>query len=73
MQQHIAWTLRYLAGWRLADQHTARTNAAEGSATLRERRHDQEDADAYLHSARLTDVADEPGTRSDEHGADHAL
>ena len=60
MHQHIAWTLRYLAG--MAGQHTARTNAAEGGATLRERRHEQ-DTDAYLQAARLTGLADEPGAR----------
>jgi len=78
MQQHIAWTLRYLAGWKPADwkpvgQHTARTNAAEGSATLRHRRHDQEDADAYLHATRLTALDDEPGTGRNEHRADRSL
>lgn len=33
---------------RLANQDTARSNAAEASATLRRRRHEQEDVDAYL-------------------------
>lgn len=46
MHRRIALTLRHLA--RLTGQHTARTNAAEGSATLRQRRHDQEQVDEYL-------------------------
>ncbi len=46
MHQRVAQTLRYLAG--LINQQTARTNAAEGSATLRKRRQDQEHVDEYL-------------------------
>ena len=57
MQQRIAQTLRYLAG--LINQQTARTNAAEASATIRERRHDQERVDRYLHARLLTLSADE--------------
>ena len=52
MHQRIAQSLRYLA--RLTSQHTARTNAAEGSATLRKRRHDQEHVDEYLQGRLLT-------------------
>jgi hypothetical protein len=36
--------------WRLADQETARANAAGAIAALRERRHEREDVDAYLAS-----------------------
>ncbi len=46
MHQRVAQTLRYLAG--LITQQTALTNAAEGSATLRKRRQDQEHVDEYL-------------------------
>ena len=46
MHQRVAQTLRYLAG--LINQQTARSNAAEGSATLRKRRQDQENVDEYL-------------------------
>lgn len=52
MHQRIAQTLRYFAT--LTGQLTARSNAAEGSATLRKRRHDQEDADEYLRGRLLT-------------------
>ena len=52
MHQRVAQTLRYLA--RLINQQTARTNAAEGTATLRKRRHDQEDVDEYLQGRLLT-------------------
>jgi hypothetical protein len=34
------------------NQTTARTNAAESCARLRERRHEREDVDAYLRSLR---------------------
>ncbi len=71
MREHIAWSLRYLAG--MAGQHTARTNAAEGSASLRERRRIHEDTHAYLQTARMTDLADAQGVRRDEHGAEHTL
>lgn len=46
MHQRVAQTLRYLAG--LINQQTARSNAAEGSATLRKKRQDQEHVDKYL-------------------------
>ena len=52
MHQRIAQTLRYLA--RPMSQHTARTNAAEGSTTLRKRRHEQELVDEYLQGRVLT-------------------
>lgn len=65
--QLLARTLRYLANKYLADpgrteenhsnQSTARTNAAEASATLRQRRHDREDVDAYLRDLRSPTVA----------------
>ena len=71
MQQHIAWTLRYLAG--LSGQVTARTNAAEASATLRDRRHDQEDAEAYLHAVRRTALTDAPRARRAQPRDDHPL
>ena len=58
MNQRIAQALRYLS--RLTDdQHTARANAAEGSATLRKRRQDQEDVDEYLARSRPSDNADD--------------
>ena len=46
MRYRVARTQRYLA--RLISPQTARTNAAEGSATLRERRRDREDVEEYL-------------------------
>ena len=46
MLQRLVRTPRYVA--RFLTQHTARTNAAEGSASLRERRQEQEDVDEYL-------------------------
>ena len=52
MHQRIAQTLRALA--MRTGQHTARANAAEGSATLRKRRHDQEHVDEYLQGRLLT-------------------
>lgn len=60
MHQRIAQTLRYLAS--LINQQTARTNAAEGSATIRQRRHDQERVDRYLHGRLLTFSTDETVT-----------
>jgi hypothetical protein len=65
MHETITRTLRYLA--RLTNQHTARTNAAEGSATLRRRRHDQEQVDEYLQGRALTALASETeaGQRGD--------
>lgn len=46
MQQRIARTVQLLA--RFITQGTARDNAAEASAALRQRRQDQEDVDDYL-------------------------
>jgi hypothetical protein len=47
--------LRIDRRWRrLVSQDTARTNAAEASAQLRIRRHEQEDVDAYLEALRGT-------------------
>lgn len=46
MHQKVTQTFRHLA--RLINQRAARTNAAEGSATLRKRRQDQEHVDEYL-------------------------
>jgi hypothetical protein len=60
MHQRIAQTLRDLAT--LAGQHTARRNAAEGSAALRKRRHDQEHVDEYLQGRLLTFPLAETGT-----------
>lgn len=51
--QRIDRTLRHLA-----NQDTARTNAAEASAELRERRHEQEDVDAYLQARPWTYTTD---------------
>ena len=55
---------RYVANRLLADpdradgnkpnQNTARTNAAEASATLRGQRRDRDDVEAYLHARRLS-------------------
>ena len=72
MHQRIAQTLRYLA--RLINQHTARTNAAEGSATLRKRRHDQEQVDEYLQGRHLTlPIAEAKKGERGEHRARHHL
>lgn len=51
--QLVARTLRYFENRYLADpqrsnQNTARANAAEASASLQERRREQDDVDAYL-------------------------
>ncbi len=72
MHKGIARTLRYLA--RLTNQQIARTNAAEGSATLRRRRQDQELVDEYLRGRILTPPADhtESGRRG-EHGLERTL
>ena len=56
--QLVARTLRFLAHRYLADPHRphqnrARANAAEACAILRERRHEQDDVDAYLRARRL--------------------
>lgn len=81
--QRLARTLRYLASRYLADpdrtdrlqsnQTIARTNAAEASATLRERRREQEDVDAYLRARRLTRPAEDTETSRGGQGAGHAL
>lgn len=65
MHQRVAQTLRYLA--RPINQQTARTNAAEGSATLRKRRQDQEHVDEYLQGRLLTLPIGE--TKKGERGA----
>jgi hypothetical protein len=41
----------------LFSQETARTNAAEASAALQERRHEREEVDAYLRALRSPIVA----------------
>lgn len=46
MRQRVPRTLRYLA--RLISQETARSNASEGSATLRRQRQEQDEVDEYL-------------------------
>ena len=72
MHQRIARTLLYLA--RLTDQHTARTNAAEGSAILRKRRHDQEHVDEYLRGRLLTfPIGEIKMAGRGEHGAEHTV
>jgi hypothetical protein len=53
---------RHLASWLVADQgradrrrsrqHTARANAAEASATMRQRRQDRDDVEEYLEAHR---------------------
>ncbi len=57
----VARILRYLASRYLADpdrsnQTVARANAAQASATLRKRRHEQDDVEAYLRAARGGDA-----------------
>lgn len=57
--QLVARTLRYLGirfsvGPRASSQDTARANAAEASAQLRQRRVEQADVDAFLHERRQT-------------------
>jgi hypothetical protein len=72
MHERVARTLNYLA--RLTSQHTARTNAAEGSATLRRRRHDQEHVDEYLQGRLLVlPAAETEAGQRGEHGVEHAL
>ena len=81
MQPLLARTLRYLANRYLADpgraqrdqanQNTARTNAAEASATLRRRRRDHDDVEAYLQARRLSHPAGNAETGLDGHGADN--
>jgi len=58
--QIVARTLRYFANRYLADprrpnQQTARTNAAEASATLRKRSRERAEVDAYLCAQRRAD------------------
>ena len=58
---------RYLASWLVADQdrvdrsrsnqHTARANAAEASATMQQRRQDREDVEEYLEAHRGADAS----------------
>jgi hypothetical protein len=77
MQQLVARTLRYLATRYLADPHrsslnTARTNAAEAHATLRERLREQAHVDAYLR-ARLSEYRGADETTSQRGGSvEHA-
>jgi hypothetical protein len=49
--------LKHLAG----SQETARTNAAEASAGLRERRQEGEEVDAYLEALRGMTLREEAG------------
>ena len=42
----------------LISQETARTNAAEASVKLRERRHEREEVDAYLRALHFSDRSD---------------
>ena len=73
MHQRIARTLRYLAR-RIIDPDTARANAAEGSATLRERRHDQEHVDEYLQGRLLIfPLGKTKNGEHVEHRAEHIL
>lgn len=55
MHLRLGRTLRSVA--RLINQQGARSNAAEGSATLRKRRQDHEAVDEYL-LGRAADLAD---------------
>jgi len=58
---------RYLASWLVADQDrvdrsrsnqiTARANAAEASATMRQRREDRDDVAEYLEARRGADAS----------------
>jgi hypothetical protein len=76
--QRFARTLRYLADLnrdnRLrADQHRnnqliARKNAADASAALRQRRHDQDSVDAYLVAYHDGVLAEGPEPRRGGHG-----
>jgi len=52
-----------MLGRRLAGQDLARANAAEASATLRQRRHEHEDVDAYLKAWHSTNARDDEGAR----------
>lgn len=80
--QLLARTLRYLANRYLSDPHnadrdgssqkTARTNAAEASATLRKRRCDHEDVEAYLQAQRLSTTPDPEG-EPEGHATEHAV
>ena len=66
--QRVARTLldlanRYLVDQQRSIQNLARANAAEASARLRKRRHEQADVDAYLRAWRRASLgADESGT-----------
>ena len=73
MHQRIARTLRYVARL-IVNPDTARTNAAEGSATLAERRQDQERVEEYLQGRLLTFPNRETrkGERG-EHGVEHTV
>jgi hypothetical protein len=70
--QRIVAKLRLLVGRRLANQDIARANAADASATLRERRHEQEDVDTYLRARRLIDATEGTGRRQGD-GAERAV
>ena len=52
----IGRTLRHLGG-----QTTARTNAADASATLRRRRREREEVEAFLHAHWRTQITPEGG------------
>ena len=56
-----------------SNQNTARSNAAEASATLQERRRDRDDVEAYLHAWRLSQPSRTQATESGEPGSEHAL
>lgn len=81
--QLLARTLRYLATRFLADpdradrdqprQNTARTNAAEASATMKQRRHDLDEVDAYLHSRSRGHSDEQAATGQDGHGTERAM
>jgi hypothetical protein len=75
----FARTLRYLAGRYLtgperSSHHVARSNAAGATTTLRERRQEQDEVDAYLR-AQLGSHPGAHGTEParDEDGAARAL
>ena len=73
MHQRIARTMRYLARL-IINPHTARNNAAEGSATLRQRRLDQEYVDEYLQGRLLIfPLGETKNAERVEHGAEHIL
>ena len=73
MKQRIARTLRYLATLAI-DEQTAQTNAAEGSATLAERRQDQARVDEYLQGRLLTfPVGETKRAGRGGHGVEHRV